>query len=229
MHQAVWPTRPVARLVKPWRRARRAQCAACRPPSAAAPIADQPSIRSRRSSTSHVRRAPPLNTIDVQEMGGGLSVSFPFSSADGMTATATVLQVYEPGGALPEHTDSAEEWLLVLEGTFEATVGDQTVTISEGELAFVPALVPHSGVNIGDGTCRGAASADRRTSRTSPSRSAAPAARRRSSSVPPPGSPSRSPCPSPPSWRRATAVPDERAGRRPHGRGGRRPAPRRSR
>ena len=70
-----------------------------------------------------------LNTIDAQEMGGGLSVTFPFSSADGMTATATVLQVYEPGGVLPEHTDSAEEWLLVLEGTFEATVGEQTVTI----------------------------------------------------------------------------------------------------
>ena len=95
-----------------------------------------------------------LNTIDVQEMGGGLSVTFPFSSADGMTATATVLQVYEPGGLLPEHTDSAEEWLLVLEGTFEATVGGQTVTISEGELAFVPALVPHSGANISDRTCR---------------------------------------------------------------------------
>ena len=87
-----------------------------------------------------------LNTIEAQEMGGGLSVTFPFSSPDGMTATASVLQVYAPGGVLPEHTDSAEEWLLVLEGTFEATVGDQTVTISEGELAFVPALVPHSGV-----------------------------------------------------------------------------------
>ena len=90
-----------------------------------------------------------LNTIEAQEMGGGMSVTFPFSSADGMVATATVLQVYEPGGALPEHTDSAEEWLLVLEGTFEATVGDQTVTIAEGQLAYVPALVPHSGVNVG--------------------------------------------------------------------------------
>ena len=52
MHQAAWPTRPVARLVKPWCRARRAQCAACRPPSAGAGIVDQPS-RPR----SAVRRA----------------------------------------------------------------------------------------------------------------------------------------------------------------------------
>ena len=95
-----------------------------------------------------------LNTIEAQEMGGGLSVTFPFSSADGMTDTATVLQVYEPGGVLPEHTDSAEEWLLILEGTFEATVGDATVLLTEGQLAFVPALVPHSGVNIGEGQAR---------------------------------------------------------------------------
>jgi hypothetical protein len=43
MHQAGWPTRPVARPVKPWAGRGGAQCAACRPPSAAAGIADQSS------------------------------------------------------------------------------------------------------------------------------------------------------------------------------------------
>ena len=95
-----------------------------------------------------------VNTLEAQEMGGGLSVTFPFSSADGMTATAAVLQVYEAGGALPEHTDSAEEWLLVLEGTVEATVGDQTVTLTEGQLAWVPAIAPHSAVNTSDSPVR---------------------------------------------------------------------------
>ena len=58
-------------------------------------------------------------------MGGGLSVTFPFSSADGMAATAPSSRSTSRA-APPGHTDSAEEWLLVLEGTFEATVGDQT-------------------------------------------------------------------------------------------------------
>ena len=91
-----------------------------------------------------------LNALEAAEMGGGMSVTFPFSSANGMAATAAVYIVLDPGGVLPEHTDSAEEWLLVLEGTVEATVGGQTVTLSEGQLGFVPALAPHSGINTSD-------------------------------------------------------------------------------
>ena len=92
--------------------------------------------------------------LEAQEMGGGLSVTFPFSSATGAADTAAVYQVYAPGGVLPEHTDSAEEWLLVLEGTVEATVGDETGILEAGQLALVPAIVPHSARNIGDGPAR---------------------------------------------------------------------------
>src|SRR6185436_2527867 len=84
-----------------------------------------------------------IAALDAQEMGGGLSVTFPFSSATGTADTAAVYMVFEPGGALPEHTDSAEEWLLVLEGTVEATVGDETGVLEAGQLALVPALAPH--------------------------------------------------------------------------------------
>src|SRR6185437_5342172 len=57
--------------------------------------------------------AHPMHTLDTaaldaQEMGGGLSVTFPFSSATGTADTAAVYLVFEPGGVLPEHTDSAE-------------------------------------------------------------------------------------------------------------------------
>jgi quercetin dioxygenase-like cupin family protein len=83
-----------------------------------------------------------VNTLEAQEMGGGMSVTFPFSSATGMADSAAVYIVLEPGGVLPEHTDSAEEWLLVLEGTVEATVGDQTVTLTEGDLAWSPRSRP---------------------------------------------------------------------------------------
>src|SRR4029079_17695821 len=61
---------------------------------------------------------------------------------------------FEPGGALPEHTDSAEEWLLVLEGIVEATVGDETGILEAGQLVLVPAIAPHSARNVGDGPAR---------------------------------------------------------------------------
>lgn len=95
-----------------------------------------------------------ISALEAQELGGGLSATFPFSSATGTADTAAVYLVLEPGGALPEHTDSAEEWLLVLEGTIEATVGDETGTLEAGQLALVPAIVPHSARNIGDGPAR---------------------------------------------------------------------------
>ena len=95
-----------------------------------------------------------IAALEAQEMGGGLSVTFPFSSATGTADTAAVYLVFEPGGALPEHTDSAEEWLLVLEGTVEATVGDESGILEAGQLALVPAIAPHSARNIGDGPAR---------------------------------------------------------------------------
>jgi quercetin dioxygenase-like cupin family protein len=95
-----------------------------------------------------------IAALDAQAVGGGLSVTFPFSSATGTADTAAVYQVYEPGGVLPEHTDSAEEWLLVLEGTVEATVGDETGILEAGQLALVPAIAPHSARNIGEGPAR---------------------------------------------------------------------------
>lgn len=95
-----------------------------------------------------------IAALEAQEMGGGLSVTFPFSSATGTADTAAVYMVLEPGGAVPEHTDSAEEWLLVLEGTVEATVGEETGILEAGQLALVPAIAPHSALNIGDGRAR---------------------------------------------------------------------------
>ena len=95
-----------------------------------------------------------IAALEAQEMGGGLSVTFPFSSATGTADTAAVYQVFEPGGVLPEHTDSAEEWLFVLEGTVEATIGDETGILEAGQLVLVPAIAPHSARNIGDGTAR---------------------------------------------------------------------------
>ena len=39
-------------------------------------------------------------TLEAQEMGGGLSATFPFSSATGTADTASVYLVLEPGGVL---------------------------------------------------------------------------------------------------------------------------------
>jgi quercetin dioxygenase-like cupin family protein len=80
--------------------------------------------------------------------------NFPFYVGTGTKNTAVVYFELEPGHRLGTHTDSAEEILLILEGTAEATVGDEQGRVSAGEMAVVPAMVPHALRNVGDETLR---------------------------------------------------------------------------
>lgn len=74
---------------------------------------------------------------------------FPLSASKGTKSSAAVYFELEPGCALGKHIDSAEETLLILQGTVEVTVGKETAQVSEGEMALVPELVPHALRNIG--------------------------------------------------------------------------------
>ncbi len=76
--------------------------------------------------------------------------NFPFYVGTGTLNTAVVYFELEPGYRLGTHTDSAEEILLILEGEAEATVGDEQGCLSAGEMAVVPAMVPHALRNVGD-------------------------------------------------------------------------------
>lgn len=100
-----------------------------------------------------------MTTIDLVDfelmpIRSGLRVGFPFHSAMGTASTATVLFELDPGAELPVHTDSAEELLIVLQGTAEARVGDETGRIGRGEVALVPPMAPHGLRNVGDDVLR---------------------------------------------------------------------------
>ncbi len=79
-----------------------------------------------------------------------VSVDFPISAATGAAETAVVYFEIDPGYKLATHTDSAEEILYIAQGEGEAHVGDETARVSAGDLAVVPALVPHGIRNVGD-------------------------------------------------------------------------------
>lgn len=101
-----------------------------------------------------------LSELQLPELGyehdstARVNGTFPFSAASGNKSTAMVYFELQPGKRLPTHTDSAEEILLILEGTAEVTVGDERATAQAGELALVPAMVPHSLRNVGNGVVR---------------------------------------------------------------------------
>lgn len=80
--------------------------------------------------------------------------AFPLNGSLGTERTAVVHFELAPGCALGTHTDSAEEVLLVLEGTVEVTVGEARDTLGAGTLALVPEMAPHNVRNVGSGPAR---------------------------------------------------------------------------
>ena len=79
-----------------------------------------------------------------------IRVNFPFFLGTETKSTAVVYFEIEPGYRLGTHTDSAEEILLILEGEAEVTLGDERGQVSAGEMALVPAMVPHGMRNVGE-------------------------------------------------------------------------------
>jgi quercetin dioxygenase-like cupin family protein len=88
------------------------------------------------------------------DAGMRVRAAFPISSGTGTKSTAVVYFELEPGEHLGTHTDSAEEVLLVVSGSGEATIGAEQAAVQTGTFAVVPALVPHSVKNTGDETLR---------------------------------------------------------------------------
>jgi quercetin dioxygenase-like cupin family protein len=60
----------------------------------------------------------------------------------------------ESGCELGNHTDSAEEFVYIADGTVEVTIGKEKNQISRGELGVVPVMEPHNFRNIGTNTAK---------------------------------------------------------------------------
>lgn len=101
-----------------------------------------------------------LNTLTLMENvapskpGQRCRVAFPLLWMHGTQDSATVYFELDPQEEVGSHTDSAEEILLVLDGSVEATVGDETVKAEKGQLVLVPKMVPHNVKNTGSSTAR---------------------------------------------------------------------------
>jgi quercetin dioxygenase-like cupin family protein len=83
-----------------------------------------------------------------------LRVTFPVNRWAGSRDSAVVYFEIEPGHRLAPHTDSAEEILYVVAGEAEAEVGDECGRLAAGDLAVIPAMVPHGLANVGKDTVK---------------------------------------------------------------------------
>ena len=88
--------------------------------------------------------------LDSDPDSARLRVTFPINKWTGSRDSAVVYFEIEPGDRLARHTDSAEEVLYVVSGEAEAEIGDERGRLTAGDLAVIPAMVPHGLVNVGD-------------------------------------------------------------------------------
>lgn len=95
-----------------------------------------------------------LEHVDGPEAGNSFRFAFPLHRAAGTNDSAVVYMELEPGMHLGTHTDSQEEVVLVLEGTAEATVGENRGTLTAGGAVVIPAMAPHDVRNVGAGPLR---------------------------------------------------------------------------
>jgi quercetin dioxygenase-like cupin family protein len=92
--------------------------------------------------------------LDSDPQHTRLHVTFPINKWAGSRDSAVVYFEIEPGNRLAPHTDSAEEILYLIGGQAEAQVGDERGRLAAGDLAVIPAMVPHGLVNTGDETLK---------------------------------------------------------------------------
>jgi quercetin dioxygenase-like cupin family protein len=92
--------------------------------------------------------------LDSDPQHKRLRVTFPINKWAGSRDSAVVYFEIEPGNRLAPHTDSAEEILYLISGQAEAQVGDERGRLAAGDLAVIPAMVPHGLVNTGDETLK---------------------------------------------------------------------------
>jgi quercetin dioxygenase-like cupin family protein len=83
-----------------------------------------------------------------------VSATFPISSATGTAASCAVYFELEPGTHVGVHTDSSEEFIVVLEGEGLALLGEETTPVREGQVIVVPAMERHDLTNTGTGPLR---------------------------------------------------------------------------
>lgn len=107
-----------------------------------------------------------LDDLDLETVGhpdvddAEWNVSFPFTTDQpGSTETAVhsgavVYNTLAPGTHVGSHRDEIDEFVLVLEGTVEATVGGESTTACPEQLLVVPAGITHTVENVGEGTAR---------------------------------------------------------------------------
>jgi len=91
----------------------------------------------------------PKQALSIKPFGLDMDVLLTTEASGG--ATSVIVAWHKPGEGPPDHVHfKQDEFLFVIEGLYEVTVGDETATAGPGSIVFIPRNVVHRFKNIGD-------------------------------------------------------------------------------
>ena len=99
--------------------------------------------RAAAGGTGVVKRADDVEGRTIAA-GKGAQVQVLLGEEDGAPHFAMRRFRMEAGGGMPLHTNEVEHEQYVLEGRARITVGEDVHDVSEGDVLYIPARMPHS-------------------------------------------------------------------------------------
>ncbi len=96
-------------------------------------------------SVKHIQEIP----TEAVPTGTGVSKAILISAEEGPNFAMRKFSI-QPGGSMPLHTNKVEHEQYVLRGRAEVRLGDDIFEVSEGNVVFIPADLPHYYINIAD-------------------------------------------------------------------------------
>jgi len=95
----------------------------------------------------------PKQGLSIKPFGLDMDVLLTTEATGG--ATSVIVAWHQPGEGPPDHVHfEQEEFLFIIEGFYEMTVGDETATAGPGSIVFIPRNVVHRFKNVGEITGR---------------------------------------------------------------------------
>lgn len=95
----------------------------------------------RKREQAGIAPAQAVELAGLVAYGEGSVVSRTIADADSGTLT---LFAFDAGEGLSEHSAPFDAYVQVIEGEAELTIGGKPVRVSAGEIALMPANVPHA-------------------------------------------------------------------------------------
>jgi len=96
-----------------------------------------------------------VDDIEASVVKGGISVSRKMLIALEEAPNFAMREFrIEPGGSMPNHTNTVRHEQYVIEGDAQVCIGEEIFFVHKGSIVFIPANIPHWYKNTGKGVFR---------------------------------------------------------------------------